>query len=275
VLPSAPKPANEKLSWSRSTREGTSSLCDLHPQILPPSGATRAGFCLRAGYGDGGFSGATTDRPALQRLLADITAGRASAIRSAASSPTSSPTVRYWNRARQRYDRLSARYSCARVSLPTQAARPGPDNRGKPRLLDRERRVPARDRFAPDSPLEGDGFELLVPLQPGRVPPAARSKRARLRAIALGLSSTWVSPLAMLAERRRTSRMRKARRPYSVAGYRVACRAPRLSSTIGGGSAQLALLRSGSLVSQPSALGGRCRQCLGLRLFRGAFRICA
>jgi hypothetical protein len=44
-----------------------------------------AGFCLRAGYGDGGFSGATTDRPALQRLLVDITAGRASAIRSAAS----------------------------------------------------------------------------------------------------------------------------------------------------------------------------------------------
>src|SRR6201981_1071549 len=32
--------------------------------------------CLRAGYDDGGFSGATTDRPALQRLLADIAAGR-------------------------------------------------------------------------------------------------------------------------------------------------------------------------------------------------------
>src|SRR5262245_63209850 len=32
--------------------------------------------CLRAGYDDGGFSGATIDRPALQRLLADITAGR-------------------------------------------------------------------------------------------------------------------------------------------------------------------------------------------------------
>src|SRR5262249_60494890 len=45
------------------------------------------------------------------------------------------------------------------------ADRPGPDNRGKPRLLDLERRIPARDRFAPDSPLEGDGFELLVPRQ--------------------------------------------------------------------------------------------------------------
>ena len=32
--------------------------------------------CLHAGYDDGGFSGATMDRPALQQLLADITAGR-------------------------------------------------------------------------------------------------------------------------------------------------------------------------------------------------------
>jgi len=52
-------------------------------------------ICLRAGDDDGGFSGATTDRPARQRLLADITAGRASAIISAASPPTSSPAVRY------------------------------------------------------------------------------------------------------------------------------------------------------------------------------------
>src|SRR5262249_35668549 len=32
--------------------------------------------CLRADYDDGGFSGATLDRPALQRLLADIAKGR-------------------------------------------------------------------------------------------------------------------------------------------------------------------------------------------------------
>jgi DNA invertase Pin-like site-specific DNA recombinase len=32
--------------------------------------------CLPKAYGDGGFSGATMERPALQRLLADITAGR-------------------------------------------------------------------------------------------------------------------------------------------------------------------------------------------------------
>jgi site-specific DNA recombinase len=36
--------------------------------------------CLRAGYDDGGFSGATIDRPALRRLLADITAGRVDTV---------------------------------------------------------------------------------------------------------------------------------------------------------------------------------------------------
>jgi DNA invertase Pin-like site-specific DNA recombinase len=36
--------------------------------------------CLRAGYDDGGFSGATMGRPALQRLLADITAGRVDTV---------------------------------------------------------------------------------------------------------------------------------------------------------------------------------------------------
>jgi hypothetical protein len=155
----------KRKSSDEGLEQGNSIRC--RPSAKPswPASTTRAGFCLRAGYGDGGFSGATTDRPALQRLLADITAGRASAIRSAASSPTSSLALRYWNRARRRYHRLSAGHSRARVSLPTQAARPGPDNRGKPRLLDRERRIPARDRFAPDSPLEGSGFELLVPRQ--------------------------------------------------------------------------------------------------------------
>jgi site-specific DNA recombinase len=32
--------------------------------------------CLAKAYDDGGFSGATMDRPALQQLLADLTAGR-------------------------------------------------------------------------------------------------------------------------------------------------------------------------------------------------------
>src|SRR5215467_1332305 len=36
--------------------------------------------CLRTGYDDGGFSGATMGRPALQRLLADIAAGRVDTV---------------------------------------------------------------------------------------------------------------------------------------------------------------------------------------------------
>jgi DNA invertase Pin-like site-specific DNA recombinase len=36
--------------------------------------------CLPAAFDDGGFSGATIDRPALQRLLADITAGRVDTV---------------------------------------------------------------------------------------------------------------------------------------------------------------------------------------------------
>jgi len=36
--------------------------------------------CLRAAYDDGGFSGATMDRPALRQLLADITAGRVDTV---------------------------------------------------------------------------------------------------------------------------------------------------------------------------------------------------
>src|SRR5205807_5013373 len=36
--------------------------------------------CVPAGYDDGGFSGASRERPALQRLLADITAGRVDTI---------------------------------------------------------------------------------------------------------------------------------------------------------------------------------------------------
>ncbi len=36
--------------------------------------------CLRAAYDDGGFSGATMDRPALQQLLADFTAGRVDTV---------------------------------------------------------------------------------------------------------------------------------------------------------------------------------------------------
>ena len=37
-------------------------------------------LCLPAAFDDGGFSGATMERPALQRLLADITAGRVDTV---------------------------------------------------------------------------------------------------------------------------------------------------------------------------------------------------
>ena len=36
--------------------------------------------CQRTAYDDGGFSGATMDRPALHQLLADITAGRVDTV---------------------------------------------------------------------------------------------------------------------------------------------------------------------------------------------------
>src|SRR5438045_5412229 len=36
--------------------------------------------CQRTAYDDGGFSGATMDRPALQQLLADVTAGRGDTV---------------------------------------------------------------------------------------------------------------------------------------------------------------------------------------------------
>src|SRR5262249_32864091 len=52
----------------------------------------------------------------------------------------------------------------ARLSRPRRS--PRPHTRGKPRLLDVGRRILARDRFAPDSPLEGTGFEPLVPRKP-------------------------------------------------------------------------------------------------------------
>src|ERR1700732_1371677 len=47
--------------------------------------------CQRAAYDDGGFSGATMDRPALQQLLADITAGRPGAVGVSQSAQVTRP----------------------------------------------------------------------------------------------------------------------------------------------------------------------------------------
>ena len=97
----SPRSANEK-TRNHSAAERNCPLCDLHPQIF--RGGARAGIqfaagaarsvrslhqqptapegwvCLPSGYDDGGFSGATMDRPALQRLLADLTTGRVDTV---------------------------------------------------------------------------------------------------------------------------------------------------------------------------------------------------
>ena len=98
------KSTDEGLEKTFNTLDAQGAACAAYIESQRAEGWIQ----VAARYDDGGFSGATTDRPALQRLRADIPAGRASAIRSAASSPTSSQAVRYWNRARQRYRRLSA-----------------------------------------------------------------------------------------------------------------------------------------------------------------------
>ena len=104
-------------------------------------------------------------------------------LAAAPSSRTASATIWYWNIAQQRDYRSSAQCCWTlRVSV-DRAARPSPHTRGKPRLLDVGRRILARDRFAPDSPLEGDGFELPVPRRhPGSWPISTRiTRRDRFR----------------------------------------------------------------------------------------------
>src|SRR2546421_10117322 len=51
--------------------------------------------CLPAGYDDGGFSGATIDRPALQQLLADLTAGRGGILVVSKNYRVARPPVRF------------------------------------------------------------------------------------------------------------------------------------------------------------------------------------
>src|SRR6201982_4233459 len=47
--------------------------------------------CLPQAYDDGGFSGATTERPALQQLLADVAAGGGGARRVSKITPAAPP----------------------------------------------------------------------------------------------------------------------------------------------------------------------------------------
>src|SRR6478672_2015323 len=67
------------------TESSTASLAvvgiDLGKEVAFIESQRQEGWlCLRAAYDDGGFSGARMDRPALQRLLADLTAGRVDTI---------------------------------------------------------------------------------------------------------------------------------------------------------------------------------------------------
>jgi hypothetical protein len=53
-------------------------------------------------------------------------------------------------------------------------------------LLDVGKRIPARDRFAPDSPLEESGFEPLVPLATEMLIELARGINNAIRMLAVG-----------------------------------------------------------------------------------------
>ena len=65
-------------AWSRRSTRSTPSA-KLAPPLFSPR-STKAGRSCRRLYDDGGFSGGTMDRPALQRLLGDIGAGKVDVV---------------------------------------------------------------------------------------------------------------------------------------------------------------------------------------------------
>ena len=68
-------PANPpRRGWSRTSTRSTPSARPARPTSRASS--TRAGGSVATTYDDGGFSGGTMERPALQRLLADIRSGQ-------------------------------------------------------------------------------------------------------------------------------------------------------------------------------------------------------
>ena len=83
--------------------------------------------------------------------------------------PLSGHALRWQSVASAGRRRLTERRACGRTTCSCWSAQWRPHTRGKPRLLDVGRRILARDRFAPDSPLEGAGFELSVPRQIAKV----------------------------------------------------------------------------------------------------------
>src|SRR5215813_2442388 len=163
-IPAACAPASNSASASRFTDR-------LALRVSATSGERSASEIARRNIAitSGWQTSRSTVAPNLVKMETSISrlcgAGRSEASR-IRRLPTS-PAVRYWNMARQRYYRPSARCCRVRRVSAERAARPGPHTRGKPRLLDVGRRILARDRFAPDSPLERNGFELPVPRENG------------------------------------------------------------------------------------------------------------
>jgi len=77
--------------------------------------------------------------------------------------PLSGHALRWQSVASAGRRRLTERRACGRTTCSCCSAQWRPHTRGKPRLLDVGRRILARDRFAPDSPLEETRFEPSVP----------------------------------------------------------------------------------------------------------------
>src|SRR5690349_10180541 len=70
------KSSEEGLEQEFNSLQAQREACEAFIESQRPEGWV----CLRVAYDDGGFSGARMDRPALQRLLADLTAGRVDTI---------------------------------------------------------------------------------------------------------------------------------------------------------------------------------------------------
>src|ERR1700681_2549641 len=84
--PKTPRPVGCAIYTRKSTEEGLEqefNTLDAQRECAEAyikSQAAEGWTCLPDHYDDGGFTGANTDRPALQRLLADIEAGRVDAV---------------------------------------------------------------------------------------------------------------------------------------------------------------------------------------------------
>jgi hypothetical protein len=77
--------ADPELDRPKAVRAHAAGADRKRPVKLPADRVERVDLaegwvCLRAAYDDGGFSGATMDRPALQQLLEDITVGRVDTV---------------------------------------------------------------------------------------------------------------------------------------------------------------------------------------------------